>query len=270
MRRKKRAVAGNLAALKAETAHRFTGDELVSVPVATLKAGDRLLVKPGERVPADGTFSRQLRDRRKHCHGRDGAAQDWSGQHGLCRLHELLRCNHASGDGRRRTSLIDEIEKLLDRASSAKSRTVRLADRASRIYAPVVHSDRSIDAGRLADRRRLIHDALITAIAVLIITCPCALALAISAVQVVASGAAFPVRLILNTGDAIERLAEVDTIIFDKTGTLTLPEPRVVNATALDPGLLARGARLALSSRHPLAVALSREALHAHAIRRRD
>ena len=55
MRRKTRAIAGNLAALKAETAHRFTDGELVSVPVAALKAGDRLLVKPGERIPADGT-----------------------------------------------------------------------------------------------------------------------------------------------------------------------------------------------------------------------
>ena len=99
-----------------------------------------------------------------------------------------------------------------------------------------------------------------TAIAVLIITCPCALALAIPAVQVVASGALFRASVILNAGDAIERLAEVDTVVFDKTGTLTLPEPRVVNAAALDPDLLQKAARLALSSRHPLAVALSREA----------
>ena len=106
-----------------------------------------------------------------------------------------------------------------------------------------------------------IHDALITAIAVLIITCPCALALAIPAVQVVASGALFRSGVILNAGDAIERLADIDTVVFDKTGTLTLPEPRVVNATSLDPDLLQAAARLALSSRHPLAVALSREAI---------
>ena len=103
------------------------------------------------------------------------------------------------------------------------------------------------------------HDAVVTAIAVLIITCPCALALAIPAVQVVASGALFRAGVILNAGDAIERLGEADTVIFDKTGTLTLPEPRVVNAAAIDPDLLQMAARLALSSRHPLAVALARE-----------
>ncbi len=124
----------------------------------------------------------------------------------------------------------------------------------------MVHAAAALTLGGWLLAGASIHDALVTAIAVLIITCPCALALAIPAVQVVASGALFRAGVILNAGDAIERLGEADTVIFDKTGTLTLPEPRVVNAAAIDPGLLQKAARLALSSRHPLAVALAREA----------
>jgi Cu2+-exporting ATPase len=104
------------------------------------------------------------------------------------------------------------------------------------------------------------HDAIVTAIAVLIITCPCALGLAIPAVQVVAAGALFRSGVLLNAGDAIERLAGVDTVVFDKTGTLTLPEPEVVNAADIPPDILALAGRLALTSRHPLAAAVARAA----------
>ena len=262
MRRKTRAVAGNLAALKADTAHRFMGDELVSVPVAVLKAGDRLLVKPGERVPADGTVLRGNSEidesivtgetaRRRIGPGNTVYA-------GCTNYSGALTLQVTAAGG---TSLIDEIEKLLDKAAGAKSRTMRLADRAARIYAPVVHLTAALTVIGWLVAGASIHDALITAIAVLIITCPCALALAIPAVQVVASGALFRSGVILNAGDAIERLAGIDTVVFDKTGTLTLPEPRVVNVTSLDSELLQAAARLALSSRHPLAVALSREAI---------
>ncbi|HKS85031.1 MAG TPA: HAD-IC family P-type ATPase, partial [Pseudolabrys sp.] len=146
-------------------------------------------------------------------------------------------------------------------ASSGRSRTMRLADRASRIYAPVVHATAALTFTGWLIAGAGLHDALVVTIAVLIITCPCALALAIPAVQVVASGTLFQANIILNSGDTIERLAEVDTVIFDKTGTLTLPEPRVSNARALDSALLQKAARLALSSSHPLARALARETL---------
>src|SRR5689334_16460876 len=102
-----------------------------------------------------------------------------------------------------------------------------------------------------------LHDALVTAIAVLIITCPCALALAVPAVHVVASGALFRAGLLLRKGDAIERLAEIDMVVFDKTGTLTLPEPRISNRDEIAPDMLAMAARLGLSSRHPLARSLA-------------
>jgi P-type Cu2+ transporter len=260
MRRKTRAVAGNLAALKAETAHRFVGDELVSVPAAALRAGDRLLVKAGERVPADGTVLggvSELDDslitgetaRRKVAAGAPIYA-------GSLNYSGALTMRVTAAD---RATLLDEIERLLEKAASAKSRTMRLADRAARFYAPTVHLTAALTFVGWWLSGASLHDAVVTAIAVLIITCPCALALAIPAVQVVASGALFRSGIILNAGDAIERLGEADTVIFDKTGTLTLPEPRVINAAGLDPELLQMAARLALSSRHPLAVALARE-----------
>jgi P-type Cu2+ transporter len=261
MRRKTRAVAGNLAALKAETAHRFAGDELVSVPVAALAVGDRLLVKAGERVPADGIvlggvseideslITGETARRRVEA----GAAM----YAGSMNYGGALTLRVTAAD---RGTLLDEIERLLEKAQGAKSRTMRLADRAARLYAPLVHATAALTLAGWLLAGASVHDAVVTAIAVLIITCPCALALAIPAVQVVASGALFRSGVILNTGDAVERLADADTVIFDKTGTLTLPEPRVIDVDAIDPALLQTAAQLALSSRHPLAVALSREA----------
>jgi P-type Cu2+ transporter len=95
---------------------------------------------------------------------------------------------------------------------------------------------------------------------VLIITCPCALGLAIPAVQVVASGELFRAGVLLNAGDAVERLADIDTVLFDKTGTLTLPEPEVVNAADVPRDILEIAGRLALASSHPLAGAVVRAA----------
>jgi Cu2+-exporting ATPase len=104
------------------------------------------------------------------------------------------------------------------------------------------------------------HDSIVTAIAVLIITCPCALGLAIPAVQTVASGALFGSGVLLNSPDAIERIAEIDHVIFDKTGTLTLPELAVANAGTVPAAVFDLAGRLALSSKHPVAAAVARAA----------
>jgi Cu2+-exporting ATPase len=95
---------------------------------------------------------------------------------------------------------------------------------------------------------------------VLIITCPCALGLAIPTVQTVASGAMFRAGVLLNSGDSIERLAEVDRIIFDKTGTLTLPELDVMNSASIPKDVFDLAGRLALASHHPVAAAVARAA----------
>ena len=101
---------------------------------------------------------------------------------------------------------------------------------------------------------------MVIAISVLIITCPCALALAVPTVQAMASGAFFRAGLFLNNAAGMEKLGEIDTVMFDKTGTLTLPEPRVSNRDEVAPDLLQLAARLARSSHHPLALALARSA----------
>ncbi len=262
MRRKTRAVAGNLAALKAEVAHRFEKNgEIVIVPAAALKSEDRLLVRPGERIAADGVVISGASEIDESLvtgeTARRAVAAGATIHAGSLNFSGALtvRVTAAGTD-----TLIAEVERLLEKAVAVKSRYLRLADRAARFYAPVVHATAALTAIGWLLAGASVHDAVVTAIAVLIITCPCALALAIPAVQVVASGAMFRSGVILNSGDAIERLAEVDTIVFDKTGTLTLPEPRVDNAAGIETDMLQMAARLALSSHHPLATAVAREA----------
>ena len=261
MRRKTRAVAGNLAALKAEFAHRFDGAELVRVPAAALKAGDRLLVRPGDRVAADGVVISGISEIDESLVTGETARRAIAGggdiHAGSINLSGTLTMRVTSaGSG----TLIDEVERLLEKAVTAKSRYVQIADRAARMYAPMVHATAALTVVGWLAAGASVHDAIVTAIAVLIITCPCALALAVPAVQVIASGALFRAGVILNGGDTLERLAEADIVVFDKTGTLTLPEPGVANSADIPSELFEFAARLALSSRHPLAVALAREA----------
>jgi Cu2+-exporting ATPase len=261
MRRKTRLFAGNLASLKAEFANRLDAKgEVVRVPAAALSPGDRVLVHPGEVIPADGTIlngTSEIDDSlvtgETLPRGAGAGAAVYAGS--INRNGALTLVITAAGTG----TLVDEVERLLQKATEAKSRGVRLADRAARLYAPVVHAAAALTAIGWLMAGASFHDAIVTAIAVLIITCPCALALAIPAVQVVAAGQLFRSGVILNCGDAVERIAEADTVVFDKTGTLTLPDP-AVDASGIDPAFLERAARLALSSRHPLAVAMARQA----------
>ena len=155
-----------------------------------------------------------------------------------------------------------EIARAMDEAGQSRSTYVRIADRASQAYAPVVHALALLAfAGWMAAGAGW-HTSLTIAIAVLIITCPCAMGLAVPAAQVVASGALMRRGLLVKDGSALERLAECDLAVLDKTGTLTLGTPRA-DIASLYPQ--ARGIALALAqtSRHPLsrglAVALLRE-----------
>lgn len=151
---------------------------------------------------------------------------------------------------------IAEIARAMDEAGQSRSHYVRIADRASRLYAPVVHGlALAAFIGWMAAGAGW-HASLTIAIAVLIITCPCAMGLAVPAAQVVAAGALMKRGLLVKDGSALERLAECDIALLDKTGTLTLGEPRA-DVSALSPQARSIALGLAQASRHPLSRGLA-------------
>jgi Cu2+-exporting ATPase len=153
------------------------------------------------------------------------------------------------------TSIAD-IARLMQDAAQGRSRYVRIADKAARLYAPAVHTLAlcSFIGWMLAGAGW--HEALLIAVAVLIITCPCALGLAVPAAQIVATGALMKAGVLVKDGSALERLAEADTAVFDKTGTLTLGSPEPVDLSMLDAEQAGIALALAQCSRHPLSEAL--------------
>lgn len=152
-----------------------------------------------------------------------------------------------------------EIARLMEAAAQDRSKYVRIADRAARLYAPAVHSLAALTfLGWLIAGAGWYH-ALVIAISVLIITCPCALGLAVPVAQVVASGALMRMGVMVKDGSALERLAGIDRALLDKTGTLTLgrPLPEAAALAALSNDEAAVALALASHSRHPLSRALA-------------
>jgi Cu2+-exporting ATPase len=152
-----------------------------------------------------------------------------------------------------------EIARLMEAAAQDRSKYVRIADRAARLYAPAVHSLAALTFIGWMIAGAGWYQSLVIAVAVLIITCPCALGLAVPVAQVVASGALMRAGIMVKDGSALERLSKIDRALLDKTGTLTLGKP-VPDADALA-GLPADAATVALSlasnSRHPISRALA-------------
>ena len=254
-----RGAAQRLLALRASAVTLVLPDGTTrAVPPEAVEAGQAILVAAGERVGVDGTV----------CDGRSEidtsvitgetvpqpagpGAQLFAG---TINLAAPLRLRvRATGEG----TLLAEIVRLMELAEQRRGRFVVLADRVARLYAPVVHTlALATFLGWLLLGGVAWQTALLHAVAVLIITCPCALGLAVPAVQVIASGRLMQRGVLLKSATALERFAEVDTVMFDKTGTLTEGQPVLMPGTwsAAD---LAAAAGLAKLSRHPLARALA-------------
>lgn len=263
-----RSAAQELAALEVPRAIRMIGDAEETVSVAELAVGDLVLVRPGGRIPVDGkiiTGTSEL-----DCSLLTGetlpvfAEPDLMVSAGAVNLTGPLtvRVTAAGKD-----SSLHRMADLVAIAESARNKYTTLAERAARLYSPSVHILAFgafgvwmwITGGDL----RL---ALNIAAATLIITCPCALGLAVPAVVTAASGKLFRAGLLIKDGSALERLAEVDTVVFDKTGTLTMGTPEPINLEALTQRELEIAAALGASSSHPLARSLA-EAAQAQGVR---
>ena len=230
-----------------------------------LVPGMTMRVAAGERLAADGTIAQgQSRFDRSLLTGESAPVAMLAGDvvhAGTLNLDAPVDVTVTAAGAD--TSLA-EIARLMEAAGQVRSRYVRIADRASRLYAPAVHTLAALTLAGWLLAGAGVHQSLVIAIAVLIITCPCALGLAVPVAQVVASGALMRAGIMVKDGAALERLAALDRALLDKTGTLTLghplPDPASLAALAADEAAVALA--LASHSRHPLSRALA-EALSA-------
>ncbi|WP_298839910.1 heavy metal translocating P-type ATPase [uncultured Roseobacter sp.] len=259
-----RSAAEELTALEVPRAWKVIADEPTEVPVSELRAGDAVLVRPGSRAPVDGVVIR-------------GTSEvDRSALTGET-LPEMRRTGDAVSAGEvnltgplvlKATAVgtdtsLHRLAALVAVAESGRSRYTSLADKAATLYAPGVHILAALSFFGWLLWAGDMRVAANIAAAVLIITCPCALGLAVPAVTTAASGRLFGRGLLIKNATALERLAQVDTVVFDKTGTLTEGNPQLTNWHDLTADQQAMAAMLAQGSAHPLSQAVASAAREA-------
>ncbi|SHK84346.1 Cu+-exporting ATPase [Rhodothermus profundi] len=236
---------------------------LEEISVEAVRVGDRVIVRPGEKIPVDGVIEEGV------------AAIDESMITG-----ESIPVDKKPGDSViggtvnrsgalvirvtriGRDTVLQQIVRLVEEAQARKAPIQRLADRVAGIFVPAVLLVAIATFVLWFDfgpEPRLTH-ALLTFVSVLIIACPCALGLATPTAILVATGRAAQIGVLIKGGDALERLRQVDLIVFDKTGTLTEGRPRLERVVSLNgydaDQLLTLAAAVEQRSEHPLARAI--------------
>ncbi len=254
------AAAQNLLALRAVSALVIGADGTTEVrAIEAVRPGDRVAVATGETVPVDGRVAAGRSEVDASLVTGESLPQAVAPgdlvHAGTVNLAAPIEVETAAAGSQ---TLLAEIAAMMDRAGQAKARYVRLADRISQIYAPVIHAlALAAFAGWMTLGSADWRASLMIAVAVLIVTCPCALGLAVPAVQVGAVGRLLKRGAYVKSGDALERLARIDTVVFDKTGTLTLGRPRLDGIDGGAANALALAATLARRSTHPLSRAIA-------------
>ncbi|WP_296474654.1 heavy metal translocating P-type ATPase [Roseinatronobacter sp.] len=255
-----RSAAQELSALEVPRAIRLVDGVEMPVPVADLAVGDVVIVRPGGRMPVDGeVIGGKSEIDRSLLTGETlpvFAAQGTIVSAGEVNLTGPLQVRVTAAG---KDSSLHRMADLVANAESARTRYTTAAERAASAYAPTIPI---LSFGAFLVWMYLsggdLRLSMNIAVASLIITCPCALGLAVPAVVTSASGKMFRKGLLIKDGTALERLAEVDTVVFDKTGTLTMGTSVPTNLDQHSPETCAVALALADASSHPLAQALAR------------
>lgn len=254
-----------LHALRPDVVHLLGKAGEVDVPVAEVLVGDRLVVRPGERIPVDGTVHE----------GHTQVDESMLTGEPLPVAREVgapLTGGSINGDGRivmavtavGAETVLAHIIRLVEDAQAAKAPLQRLVDKVSAVFVPVVLLIALATLLGWLWAGAGLEVALIHAVAVLVIACPCALGLATPAAIMAGTGVAAKHGILIKDAQALERAHQVDTVAFDKTGTLTVGQPRLT-AFEVVPGVdeaavLAAVAAVQSGSEHPLARAVVRAA----------
>ncbi|CAN7713889.1 heavy metal translocating P-type ATPase [Rhizobium sp. LjRoot98] len=259
MRKRARSAAAALADMMPKGANVVRADGRIDyVPLNEIGPGTRTLIAAGDRIPADGTIlsgiselDRSMLTGESRWESVAPGAQVRAGD--LNVGHPLTVEATAAPEN----STLAELHRMLEAVEDGRSAYRTLIDRAARLYAPVVHGLSVFAFVIWFVFTRDIHLSLTIAISVLIIACPCALGLAVPMVQVVAARRLFKQGIVARDGSALERLAEIDTVVFDKTGTLTQYDPMLAAGTWKGPLEFSLALSLAKFSSHPMSKAVA-------------
>jgi Cu+-exporting ATPase len=234
----------------------------VDVPLEQVKIGDRLRVRPGEKIPVDGTVlegtssvdESMVTGESMPVEKAQGARVIGATVNGTGSL--VMKAEHVGSD-----TLLAQIVQMVSQAQRSRAPIQRLADRVAAWFVPAVIAIAAVTFllwSLLGPQPRLAH-ALVNAVAVLIIACPCALGLATPMAIMVGTGRGAHAGVLIKNAEALETLEKVDTLVIDKTGTLTEGKPRVTAVYAVDGDenrLLRLVASLEKGSEHPLGAAM--------------
>ena len=262
------AAVRKLARLQVKTARAIEGDREIERPIEDLRVGDTVVVGEGESVPVDGVVVA------------GGSTVDESLLTGESRPvtkdlgHEVFAGTvNGSGSFRLRASrvgrdtVLQQIVRMVEEAQGSKAPVQRLADRVSAVFVPIVLGLALVTFAAwmaLGPAETRLATALVNAVSVLIIACPCAMGLATPTAVLVATGRGAELGLLFKGGAALEVAGGIDVVAFDKTGTLTAGRPSVTDVVPADGfdemRLLAIAAAAESGSRHPLGEAIVAEA----------